>query len=270
MRIRILPYRQGSKGAKALADALGGKVLKLEGSTWKAKAGDKVIVWGNTNTSTTFNGIPCPILNDPAHIVNASNKLKFFNMMKEVAPDDIPQFWTKKEDIPEDAYPVVCRTVLAGHSGDGIVIADDSEGLVAAPLYVRYMKKKDEFRIHVGRKTQYVGENDHEPSESGVITTFKTIAVQRKARRTETPDEEVNWKVRNLAGGFIFQRNNVNVPDKVVEAAHRALAATNLDFGAVDVIWNENQEKAYVLEINTAPGLEGSTVQDYRAFFSDL
>jgi D-alanine-D-alanine ligase-like ATP-grasp enzyme len=36
-----------------------------------------------------------------------------------------------------------------------------------------------------------------------------------------------------------------------------------LDFGAVDVIWNEKQQRAYVLEVNTAPGLEGQTVDDY-------
>jgi D-alanine-D-alanine ligase-like ATP-grasp enzyme len=43
---------------------------------------------------------------------------------------------------------------------------------------------------------------------------------------------------------------------------------TGLDFGAVDVIWNAQKEKPYVLEINTAPGLEGQTIADYAAFFS--
>jgi hypothetical protein len=36
-RIRVLPYKQGSKSAKALATELGGKVLKLEGSKFKPK-----------------------------------------------------------------------------------------------------------------------------------------------------------------------------------------------------------------------------------------
>src|SRR3546814_3140988 len=39
----------------------------------------------------------------------------------------LPKFWTKKEDIPDEAFPIVCRTVLSGHSGVGIVIADRSE-----------------------------------------------------------------------------------------------------------------------------------------------
>ena len=46
------------------------------------------------------------------------------------------------------------------------------------------------------------------------------------------------------------------------------LKELGLDFGAVDVIWNEHESKAYVLEINTAPGLEGSTVEDYKEFFN--
>ena len=42
-RIRILPYRQGSKSAKALAEALGGKVLKLENSSFIPREGDLII-----------------------------------------------------------------------------------------------------------------------------------------------------------------------------------------------------------------------------------
>lgn len=253
MRYRVLPYRQGSKGAKALAEALGGRVLKLSGSTFKPKADDVIINWGNT-ASHPILSLCTPgqqtLLNTPLGIKSASNKLNFFNLLKETTI--IPKFWDKREDIPADAYPIVCRQVLAGHSGEGIVIASTPDELVAAPLYVQYVKKKEEYRVHVGKR----GED------------FSIICVQRKARRTETPNEEVNWQVRNLAGGFVFQRNNVVVPDAVLAAAQEALRATGLDFGAVDVIWNAQQGKPYVLEINTAPGLEGSTVEDYRKFFT--
>jgi len=36
------------------------------------------------------------------------------------------------------------------------------------------------------------------------------------------------------------------------------------------VIWNVQENRPYVLEINTAPGLEGSTVTDYKEFFEDV
>src|SRR3546814_13722589 len=62
----------------------------------------------------------------------------------------LPKFWTKKEDIPDEAFPIVCRTVLSGHSGVGIVIADNRDDLVPANLYVIYVKKKEEYSVNLG------------------------------------------------------------------------------------------------------------------------
>lgn len=251
MRYRVLPYRQGSKGAAALAAALGGRVLRLEGSTFVPRDDDVVVNWGNSNRIA---GVGVPYVNHPDLITQASNKRSFFKLMQENNSDVIPKFWTSPEDIPDEAFPVVCRTVLAGHSGDGIVIAATRDGVVPAPLYVQYVKKSQEYRIHVGRRSEAI----------------QTIAVQRKARRTDHPAENVNWQVRNHANGFVYVRGGFTAPSSVIEAAERALLATGLDFGAVDVIYNEAQGKAYVLEINTAPGLEGQTVQDYANFFKGL
>lgn len=240
MRYRVWPYRQGSRGALALAAALGGRVLKRTGSKFIFRPNDIVVNWGDPEPPpfVTANG---------AGLRSASNKLLFFRRLREVQDDIIPQFWERREDIPDDAFPVVCRTVLAGHSGEGIVIADTREQLVACSLYVKYVKKQEEYRVHCSRD--------------------QIIAIQRKARRLDTPDDAVNWKVRNHSNGFVFVRENVNPHDSVTAAATAALAAVGLDFGAVDVIWNAKQERAYVLEINTAPGLEGQTVEDYARYF---
>lgn len=261
VRYRVLPYMQGSKSAKALAEALGGKVLKLDGSKYVYKDGDVVINWGYTLCAQRIDDMTKHLTYpDSAKIHNwqenrmrgASNKLLFFNNMKESCSEIIPRFWTSKDSIPPDAYPVVCRTVLAGHSGAGIVIASCPSELVAASLYVQYVKKKDEYRVHLGRKNE-------DP---------EIIAVQRKARSNSA--QNVNWQVRSHNNGFVFVRNNVNPPPCVIEAAVKSFTASSLDFGAVDVIWNEQQEKAYVLEINTAPGLEGQTIQDYATFFKSI
>lgn len=253
-RFRVLPYRQGSASAKALAEALGGKVLKLVGSKFKPKPGDIIINWGNTKLQTGV-GLVQPVHvrynGDPFWLNQATNKLKFFDLVKDAGIT--PRFWTKKEDIPNDAYPIVCRTVLAGHSGDGIVIAESSAELVAAPLYVEYKKKKDEYRVHCAK------------TGDGSVTP---ISIQRKARRTGA--EVVNWKVRNLANGFVFVRNNVNPPVCVEAVARSAFELSGLDFGAVDVIFNQKEGKAYVLEINTAPGLEGQTITDYSNYFKGV
>ena len=252
-RYRILPYNQGSRSARALADALGGRVLRLRGSTFVPRRDDVIINWGNTEPQRAHVH-PATFINLPNQIRNASNKLNFFNTMVEHNLQRlIPDFWTRREDIPNDAFNnggiIVCRTELAGHSGAGIVLARDIGELVRAPLYVRYVKKQDEYRIHVGVR-------NNEPI---------VISQQRKARRADVA--EPNWQIRNHANGFIFVREGVNPPESVIANAKAALVATGLDFGAVDVIWNEREQRAYILEINTAPGLEGQTVTDYANFF---
>lgn len=250
MTIRVLPYRAGSRGASALAAALpGARVLRLRGSAWRPRMGDIVINWGNTDLQLirSYQG-RCRVLND-GELRVATNKREFFINMRDSGNEDvIPRFWLNRQDIPDDAqFPIVCRTVLAGHSGDGIVIADTRADLVPAPLYTQYVKKTQEYRIHVGRNSR---------GQSIIISS------QRKARSRAIPDGDVNWQVRNHQNGFIYTREGFVVPDSVLEAAQRCFMATGLDFGAVDVILNERSGRAYVLEINTAPGLEGQTVNE--------
>ena len=146
----------------------------------------------------------------------------------------------------------MCRTPLTASEGRGIVVANNRAELVNAPLYTKYVKKKDEYRIHVLRR----------PGGMPVA-----ISIQRKAKRNGV---DADFKIRNLANGFVFVRDGVKAPDDVRIQAAAAIEASGLAFGAVDVIWNEHQGRAYVLEINTAPGLEGQTVEDYAEAFRNL
>ena len=82
--------------------------------------------------------------------------------------------------------------------------------------------KQHEYRIHVGKLPN---------GETSIIS------IQRKARREGF--ENPNWQVRNHNNGFVFVRGGVNPPQQVLDASTLALTATGLDFGAVDVIWNE-------------------------------
>lgn len=255
MTYRVLPYRAGSRSATALAGALpGGRCLRLRGSNFRPRANDIIINWGNTNRELLDRYRGSVLLNG-GDLRVASNKLQFFNRMRDTGNGEIiPRFWTNQGDIPDDAFPIVCRTVLAGHSGDGIVIAANRRELVAAPLYVQYVKKSHEYRVHVGSRGR----------------EQQIIAIQRKARNRAIPDDQINWQVRNHHNGFVFVRGDVAPDPSVLACARTGLVASGLDFGAVDVIWNERQQRAYVLEINTAPGLEGQTVEDYARFFQQF
>lgn len=240
MTFKVFPYKQGSQSAKALATALEGKVLKHVGSKYRPKRGDVVVNWGSGLDMAGRFG-PATVLN--VDVTTAQCKLKSFKAFQE-ADVRVPEFWTDKKDIPDDAFPVVCRTKLRGHSGDGIVIAKDVGELVNAPLYTRYIKKKDEYRIHV------IG--------------GQGFFCQRKARKLD--NENPNWQVRNLAGGFVFVEVEENdVPADVLAVATLCTAALGIDFGGVDVMWNEREGRAYALEVNTACGLEERTAEKYKA-----
>jgi hypothetical protein len=193
----------------------------------------------------------CTLNNSPSALGNGANKLNFFIDMQ--GADWLPKFWTDPEEIPDEEFPIVCRTVLNGHSGQGIVIASNRYELVPCQLYVKYIKKKDEYRVHLGLDKS---------------SNVKVIAVQQKKRRLE--HDEPNWQIRNHANGFVYAREGVYPPVGVLDAAHDCLLRTGLDFGAFDVIWNEHESKAYVLEVNTAPGLEGQTLTDYVNYFKGL
>lgn len=244
--MNIIPYKAGSEGAKALAQALGVKRIKTEGSKFKGAAHKVVVNWGNSKLPAEI--LKCTILNLPEAVSKASNKLSFFKAMAE-AGVSVPAFTESPQDVQEmlaNGKTVVARTILNGHSGAGIVLLEGEVQVVKAPLYVEYVPKKEEYRVHVFR-----GE---------------VVDVQRKARKKDVPDDQVNWKIRNLANGFIFARGEDvlgAVPEDVLVQAQRSAEAVGLDFGAVDVIYNDKQRKAYVLEVNTAPGLTGATLEGY-------
>jgi len=250
MKTFLYPYKSGSQSAKDLALGLGIKRIKCKGSKFKGGANKTVINWGSSNPTVDFgNAI---IINKPYNIGLASNKLLSFKHMQEFGVS-VPEYTQRKEQAVEwlaEGHKVFCRTKLSGHSGEGIVVAETINELVDAPLYTKWIRIGQEYRVHVFR-----GE---------------VLDVQRKARKHDVPDEDVNWKVRNLAGGFIFARADVNPPEDVLKQAVDAVEALGLDFGAVDIITGKNNNNAYVLEVNTACGLMGTTLEKYIEAFKEL
>jgi glutathione synthase/RimK-type ligase-like ATP-grasp enzyme len=246
-RFKVYPYIKGSASAKALARALGNKVLKLTNSKYRPRKGDVVVNWGASDVPQFEKA---RVLNHDVSL--AQCKLKALQNMERYGVR-VPPYATHIREAENLKFPVMCRTKLRGHSGAGIEIANDIDDLVPAPLYTQYIKKKDEFRVHVVA------------DEHGATAFY----VQRKARKLNVDNPD--WKVRNLAGGFVFVETPIeNVHTDVLEQACQAVIALGLDFGGVDVIWNQMEEKAYVLEVNTACGLEERTAQHYKYAILDI
>ncbi len=80
--------------------------------------------------------------------------------------------------------------------------------------------------------------------------------------------DQVNWKIRSYANGFLFSRYGIYPSEARDQLAVKAVAALGLDFGAVDLI--EDKGKFYVLEVNTAPGIEDEMVPIYAEAIKEL
>jgi len=259
MRSVILPYNMGSEGASNLAAGMRALRIKREGSRYKHRPDNVIINWGCPERPPH---IPedALVLNRFEAVAIASNKLKAFKAFSDSgvsAPYSTESHETAIQ-LVKDGRTLVARTVLNGHGGKGIVLIDSVAKFVMAPLYTVYIPKKSEYRVHV------IG--------------GKVVDVTRKVLREDHPDKEgINWKIRNHDNGFIFTRANKNFlnrdgvprleidccPQSVKREASRAVAALGLDFGAVDIIWNQKNESAYVLEVNTAPGISETAVNIY-------
>lgn len=247
-KLRIFSYNPGSQGAKAIAQAMGIKRIKHEGSKYKPKPTDTIINWGCSRADRLPHGAG-RIWNDPDVVARASNKLAFFQHLQSSnvrTPDWTSDPATARTWI-DAGHLVVARTVLSGHSGAGIKILELGVDFVDAPLYTKYVKKEKEFRVHCG--------------------FGNVIDVQRKIKRPDFIGEP-NWRIRNHQSGFIYVRDNVEVPEDVSTQALEAFKASGLHFGAIDVLWNAHSQRGYVLEINTAPGVVGRTVESYTQAFS--
>lgn len=249
-KLVILPYKQGSTSARDLARGLSQafrlKVRRVRpDGLYRPKVRSQVVNYGYSQ-APRFNLTGVKTLNKPEAIMRSSNKLAAFRAFQQANVRTVE--WTADRNQAAswvaDGATVVCRTLLNAHSGRGIILAPTVNELVRAQLYTKYKKKKKEFRVHV-----FQG---------------RVIDVSEKRRRSKAvrPDNFDGY-IRNHSNGWVFCRDSVVRPADLDALAVSAVQALGLDFGAVDIIWNERDNACYVLEVNTAPGLAGQTLTSY-------
>lgn len=251
-RFKVFPYKLGSLSAKMLSSGLRVKRVR---PTYDAKRRDVVINWGNSRPSSILQ--TTHDLNSHSAIALACNKLKTFKTLEAAGFEHLPLWCTTRYEADQLLYTsseggerdsaIYCRTNLTGHSGSGIVIATNSYELVDAPLYTVKTKHKHEFRVHVFKG--------------------KVIDVQQKKKRIGSPT--INSGIRNHSNGWIYARCDISPPTNVLTSAVEAVTLLGLDFGACDIGYRERDNKAFLFEVNTAPGLHGTTLQNYVDAFTN-
>ena len=245
MRIKIYPHKMGSQGAKLLARQLGCARV-FENGNYRPKRNHLVINWGNSTSPPWWQPF-LPTLNMYDDVAWAINKhTALITWQDNDIP--IPRFTTDINEALQWGTSVMGREVLNGTGGAGCVYVKRGEierdrqaaaqKLANCRLFVEFIPNCVEYRIHV-----FDGE---------------VIDVQQKKRRQGS---EASSAIKNLANGWVYTREGVDPPAYIISAAVAAVGELQLDFGAVDIM--DKNDRAYVLEVNTAPGLEGSTVLAY-------
>lgn len=244
MTIWIWTGGRPSNSAKELTKAPGFRRMVI-GKALKAK--DVIVNWG---TSKAFPTVDIHNLNRVAAVAQASNKFFTFGTLAGKKISTVP--WTANKAVAQEwqnaGSTIVVRNILTGHSGHGIVIIEEGQAIPDAPLYTKYIFKEREYRVHA--------------------TCAKVIDTQRKIKDPQIAEPK-SWKVRSHENGFIFVRGNIMASDNRDSLAMSTIKALDLDFGAVDII-EDKKGIFYVLEVNTAPGLEGQTVTNYVNCLQEL
>jgi hypothetical protein len=257
VKIRIL-QAQASNGARLLVGALREEGLnalrtKVQGSTYRGYPSHLIVNWGRNEYPSRWSGVP--VLNKPENVRNATDKRRFFQIMGENGlSHNIPRWTDSRTEAREffESYgldTVYCRTLTRGSQGRGVVVATSEEEIVPAPLYTEGIKVDREVRVHVFKER--------------VIDFAQKKKMSSESREERGISEEPDEYVRNHGNGWIFARSGVEIPDSVKVCALQSVSTLGLDFGAVDVVINQ-QGVPKLLEVNTAPGLEGTTLESYK------
>lgn len=300
---RIYPYMQGSRSVRALKNSLSNaKIIKLENSRYRPQINHTLINWGNSRvpewSHPTVNWI-----NHPDNVHKSTDKLHTLIELEEANVPCVP-YTTDPQQVRDwlfEGSKVFARHTTTGHSGEGIEVLqpnsvpdqalaleiDDISSRLSdlgldylaeqvmeeapynptdlievpdAPLYTKAVSNNGEYRVHV-----FQGD---------------VIHYQKKCRRVERdedgevierdePNEEQS-SVRNLSSGWVYRSQDLEHLERVEQLAIRAIAALGLDFGAVDII-NDNNRNVYVLEVNTAVGLGNQqTLEAYVNSFNSI
>jgi ribosomal protein S17 len=229
MKLQLLSTKNGMKSsslkrlALSLSKAMGYKVWR----TTKVRAHKKQLRYGD--------------------LVDKLTQYKWFQQQGLSALD----YTTSLQEAQKwfaDGNIVFGRLLLNASCGDGIVVFNPSveqEQWVHCPVYTKYKKKKREFRVHVFRDT--------------------CVAIVEKKRKSGWNGQQ-DTKIRNLANGYIFCQEfalDGLLKTRLEVLSLAAAKVSGSDFKGVDIGYNEKNDDLFVIEVNSAPGIEGSNVDKY-------
>ena len=268
------------------------EALNAKGGTKKPVGNTPILCWG-TKIKKEINFGKRKVYNNPNNI--KLNRHKFKAMQKMQAEGcNIEKFSTDIADVENGKlkYPVVARTNYH-QGGTGFWLCLNKLQLKkafdeGATYYQQYINIKDEYRLHiVDGKVIYavkkIARNNHkeafvnhysdyinnfaEKNDINVNKDTLKFVLERLARKMATKSDMI---IRSNTRGWKFSKLNVaGLNNNLKTEAILAIKALKLDFGAVDCCIDMNGN-VYIIEVNTGPGLEGSSFEAWVKALKNL
>lgn len=259
----IYIYRQaGSDGARALAEAVGGR--RIRRFRHHLSANDHVVCWGEINP---FPGI-CSVLNGGA----IRSKYQDALTLKAAGVSTIEVALQQPEEEHEHFYPLFERA----SSGFNRAIDPDRVKELIAELTGWLVQHPNTQVEWLGRKNSHIGGDDllaaygFTPDfwvkKESIVLEYRVHSFLGRSIRGGIKEPWIGgpahpW-IRSYDAGWRIHYGGIRQDHRNI--AHAAVKALGLDFGAVD-IGERADGSLIVLEVNRAPGLEGGTISAYAS-----
>lgn len=182
------------------------------------------------------------------HYGNGVSKLDQYKFFKDKALPH-PE-WTQDAVLAKkwhaEGHTVLVRNRIKGQTGAGIQVVLPTEAFPTseAKVYTKYIKKKREFRVNL----------------------FKHKFVNMREKLKQASSESKDSHIRSSANGFTTTHCRP-MPEalrqRIIALAVAAAPVSESDFIGVDICYNEYKDLVFLLEVNSGPSIEGSSVNDF-------
>jgi hypothetical protein len=233
-------YWGPTASGKVIGDALGvGRKQLLSRSSTPPPLWSTIINWG---VGMEFHELSNDWVdqrwwNHPQCIAISANKI---SMMARFKARDVPCLQVVNKDEVDPETVLVARHLLSSHSGNGIEIAA-AKDIGDAPLYTVLQEFEVEQRLFI------VADKIVDRAQKKKMGKAKLAAIGRTS---------VDPHIKSHKNGWVFAKNDIHPGSPVVDwAALKAMAAIGLDFGCVDVAFND-PDNPIVIETNSTPGFK--------------
>lgn len=290
-------------GATDKTGSLLAEALDIQGGVKSADKTKAIVIGWGAKTKDNVDLGKATVLNHPNQIKTNRNKLTALELMHRAKVNVAP--FSPAESVVNDlnnaknpmALPVIGRTnyhqgganfftcLTKTHVNDVINVLSNKLG--KRGYFQNYIDVQEEYRLHIVLdQLIYAVKKKRRNNLTEAYVEQQGDKIKRMAEKkgVELNDATLKYALeyqgKKIAGSDNIVRSNTrgwkfssikieNVPHDLVVESIKSLRALNLEFGAVDCVI-DTDGKTWIIEVNTGPGLEGTSFKKYVETFTKV